>query len=497
MTTLLTVRGLQEYARRPLNLFLLVVVPVVFVTLSAGALADFSSALGTSADVGAIEAASAGWAAAILAAVAGFFHVAGSRDADRRLAATGPGSGTLPVVLARAWSAVALAALASLGALAALAVRTGIDDPARTVGATVLFALIFLGVGIAVGALVRSEMNGSLLIIFIWIFNVFLSPAMGIDAAALRVLPLHYPTQVITATESGHAGALGDLGISVVWAAAGMGLALAALTATTRPARTVAARRPGAWARLRGGLRYGFREYRRNIALWVLLVGVPIYFIAVSIAVTPDDPAPLELTEAGQQIRLVLPMSDLHGAIMIPITVAFLAGLAGLFVVTGSAQADHRLVLAGFRPREVLTARLGVVAFAAVLTTTVALLVTATSFAPQRWAMFTVANLLVALTYGMLGVLLGPLVGRLGGVYLLLMLPFIDLGIAQNPMFDAAPPAWASFMPGYGSVRVLLDSAFTAGFDQAGALALALSWLAAITLAAGLLFRRLAAPTRA
>jgi hypothetical protein len=106
-------------------------------------------------------------------------------------------------------------------------------------------------------------------------------------------------------------------------------------------------------------------------------------------------------------------------------------------------------------------------------------------------------NLLVALTYGMIGVLLGPLFGRRGALYLMLMLPFIDAGLAQNPMFDAAPPAWARFMPAHGTVRVLLDGAFTDGFDETGALLLAIGWLVAITGAAGLVFRRLAAPTRA
>ena len=46
MTRALTIRWLVEYARRPLNLALLVLVPVVFVSLSAGALSDFADILG-------------------------------------------------------------------------------------------------------------------------------------------------------------------------------------------------------------------------------------------------------------------------------------------------------------------------------------------------------------------------------------------------------------------------------------------------------------------
>ncbi|NDL59675.1 ABC transporter permease [Phytoactinopolyspora mesophila] len=495
MTTLLALRGLQEYTRRPLNLVLLVVVPLVFVSLTAGALADFSAALGGSADGGGIEAASAGWAAAILAGIAGFFHVSGSREPDRRLAASG--AGTLRVVLARSASALILAAIAAMGALVALAARTGLGDAPRAIGATVLFAFIFLAVGMATGAMVRSEMNGSLLIVFFWIFNVFLSPAMGVDALGLRVLPLHFPSQVVTDVASGHAGALGDLGISLAWAVGGIAVAVAALVATTRPARTGVERRPGAPARLGAGLRYGFREYRRNVVLWVLLIGLPVYFITVSMAVTPDDPTPIELMDGGLRITQVLPMSEIHGAIMVPITVAFLSGLAGLFVVTGSAQGDRRLVLAGYRAREVLAARLGIVTLAALLTTAVTLAVTAFGFSPRDWGAFVLGNVLVALTYGMIGVLIGPLVGRLGGLYVMIMIPFIDGGLAQNPMFDAAPPGWAIGMPAHGAIRVLLDGAFTTTFDQVGGLLLAGAWLIAVAAGATVVFGRLAVPARA
>ena len=89
MTALMVRRALADYARRPLNLVLLVAVPLVLVFVWGGTLADFSKLLGGNADRGQIEAATAGWAAAALAGLAGFFQVTGSRAADRRLAAAG------------------------------------------------------------------------------------------------------------------------------------------------------------------------------------------------------------------------------------------------------------------------------------------------------------------------------------------------------------------------------------------------------------------------
>ncbi len=496
MTAMLTWRYLVEYARRPLNMVLLAVVPVIFVTLSAGAIADFARILGGQASLGQLEVATAGWAAAFLAGVAGYFHVSGSRDADRRLAAAGTSAAR--VVLARLVSSLLLAAIATAGALAALAVRGEVIDVARVVGATAMFAAIYLGIGVSVGALVGSEVNGSLTIIFVWMVDVFLGPGMGqSDLLLTRFFPTHFPTLVMLDATTTHAGALGDLGASLAWTVGGLLLAFVVLLSTTRPVRERRRRIGGpGWARLRAGLRFAWREYRRNAAMWVLLVGLPFFFITLSILVTPEQPAPVELIENGRRAVAVLSMVEVHGAIMVAITVAFLGGLAGLFIVLGSAEADRRLVIAGYRPREVLAARLGIIIVAVVLVSAVSLGVTALNFQPEVWTTFVLATIMVALTYAMIGVLVGPLVGRLGGLYLMFLLPFLDVGLAQNVMFDAAPPPWAAWMPAHGAVRVLVDGAFTPSFDEITGMLLAAAWLAAITTAAALVFHRLAARDR-
>lgn len=134
------------------------------------------------------------------------------------------------------------------------------------------------------------------------------------------------------------------------------------------------------------------------------------------------------------------------------------------------------------------------IVLAAVLVTVVSLGVTAVSFTPQVWITFAIAALLVAITYAMIGVIVGPLVGQLGGLYLMFLLPFLDVGLAQNVMFSAAPPAWAVWMPAHGAVRVLVDAAFTTSFDEITGLLLAVTWLVGLTAAAAGVFHRLAAP---
>jgi hypothetical protein len=117
-------------------------------------------------------------------------------------------------------------------------------------------------------------------------------------------------------------------------------------------------------------------------------------------------------------------------------------------------------------------------------------------FDARQWGLYIAANTLIALTYALIGVLIGPLFGRVGGVLIAFLVPFLDIGIEQSPMLHPQPPAWAHALPGYGPGRVLIDAALTPTFDEADALLLGIAWLAALTTAAALLFRRAATAPR-
>ncbi len=533
MPALVGKRAVADYSRRPLNVVLLIVVPVVLVYVWGSSLADFSKLFGGPGNRPQIEAATAGWAAAALAGLAGFFQVTGARATDRRLAAVAgrPAS----VVAGRLGASLCLAMLAATGGLVALAVRTGITNPFRAISATVLIAIIYLSLGVLVGTVVKTEMNGALLVTLAWVFDVFLGPAMVSGPSFMtRVFPLHFPTLLLTGQVTGHAGPLGDVGWSFVWAvglstlaivrfaimirpapaprAAGTETPVHALTATPTGVRTVTPAVPpipsatiapvattqttspvrpaSVHAGLGAVLRAGMREHRRNRVLWTLLVVVPAVFIGMAIMVTLDIPGPISVVDGGRHFTALLSQRRMHAATMVPITSAFLAGLTGLFVVTGSVGGDRRLVVAGFRPRVVLAGRIGVVAAATVLTTAIAVAISGVWYPPRQWVVFAAANLLIALTYAMLGILIGPLTGRIGGLYLMLLLAFIDVGIGQSVMFPAGPPAWGAFLPARGASRVMIDGAFTEHFDQTGYLLLGLAWLLTLTAVTVEVFRR-------
>ncbi len=95
MSALVDVGGsfVREQMRAPLNLVLLVAIPVFFVLIFASVLGEFAEALGGDLAAQAATAISAGWAAAFLCGALAFFQVVSSREADRRLALAGFGVG--------------------------------------------------------------------------------------------------------------------------------------------------------------------------------------------------------------------------------------------------------------------------------------------------------------------------------------------------------------------------------------------------------------------
>jgi len=207
MTTILFARRfLAGYARNPVNLLFLVLVPVALVMVAASSMAGAAGLLGGAGHGSAVQTVTAGWAAGFLAAIAMYFQVSAARGTDRRLVISGLPAARL--VTARLAAGLALAVLASAAALAALAARGGgITNPGRVTAGTLMFAVIYLAIGAAVGAAVASPVNGTTVILFIWITDVFFGPVLGAEGrAATRGLPTHFVSLWMTGLRSGHAG---------------------------------------------------------------------------------------------------------------------------------------------------------------------------------------------------------------------------------------------------------------------------------------------------
>jgi len=496
MTTVTFVRRfLSDYTRNPVNLLLLAVVPVVFVIVVAGSLTDAAKLLAGPGGI-TVQTASAGWAAAFLAGIAMYFQTAATRDTDRRVVVAGLAPARL--VAARLTTGLILALVAAAAAaLIALAVKTGLDEPVRAGVGTLMFAVVYVAIGALVGTLVRNPVNGTVIVLFIWILDVFFGPAMGAaDRPATRPLPTHFVTLWMVDLPSGHGGRIGDFGWGLLWTLVAVASAWAVTVGRTRRARPHRLGSGSVRMQLVAASRAAWHDARRNPALWVLFVIVPLVFIWTADAVTPDAPITLRISENGDSSDAVFAMPQVHGATMAPIAIASLAALVGLFAMADARDGDRRAALAGMRTTALLGARLAVLATAALTAAAISLAATAVVFDAARWPTYIGANLLLALTYALVGALLAPLFGRVGGVFVAFLLPFLDIGVSQSPMLHPQPATAATYLPGYGGSRVLLDGALTAGFDETRPLLAGLAWLIGLLLLVTVTYRRSIAPAR-
>lgn len=216
------------------------------------------------------------------------------------------------------------------------------------------------------------------------------------------------------------------------------------------------------------------REQARRPLLVVLLVALPFFFITRAIAATDPDPRTIGLPGGGD---VLTNMRELHGASMVMITIAFLAGLCGAFIMRSARASDRRLVVAGYKPAEAIVPRLAVLGAATLLAVVVSLGVTGLSFAPRSWVWFAVGNLLVGLIYASIGALAGVKLSPLGATYVVLFAAMLGTGILQNPMFGSGTPSGvATVFPDYGPGRVVIDAGFGSGFGAWGGLALGIAW---------------------
>lgn len=222
---------LREQIRAPLNLVLLVVIPIFFVVIFASVLGEFAAALGGDLAEQAATSISAGWAAAFLCGALAFFQLNSSREADRRLA--GAGLGPWRVAGARIASALSLGVIVSLVAYLTLWLRTGIEHPLHAALAIFAFAAIYIGIGALIGAFVRGQLEGSLLVVLVFSLDVFSGPAMSSGGGLSNFTPTRDAAELLIAAGGGQgfpasewvgaaAVAIGALAIALIafWASA-------------------------------------------------------------------------------------------------------------------------------------------------------------------------------------------------------------------------------------------------------------------------------------
>lgn len=205
------------------------------------------------------------------------------------------------------------------------------------------------------------------------------------------------------------------------------------------------------------------REFLRRRGMLALMAGVPaLGFVAIYSAL-PDTPASLDAIENGIKVQVALNQVELFGGVMALIYVALLAGVTGLYLMQSALKADRRLIVAGFSPAELLTARLALLLILDAALTGFLVSLMLLFIVPRQFAAYMLAVYWAAMIYSFYGALAGVLIrNELGGVIAVLFLANIDVGYLELPGFSSVLDQWwIVLLPGYFPVQLAIDAAFT------------------------------------
>ncbi|WP_326609762.1 ABC transporter permease [Streptomyces scopuliridis] len=242
-----------------------------------------------------------------------------------------------------------------------------------------------------------------------------------------------------------------------------------------------------AWTRYSTATGYALLEHLCNrLALVLVVFFVPIWITLVYLVINDADvtfflrASDRNITVDGNDV------TKISGAIN---AVTLIVGFMMFIVTYRSAEFDERLAMAGYPRGHLLAAKLTSLITAAALICAYATAIICCYWVPARPALLWLALFGAALAFGGIGVMLGALLrGELEGMFLIIMLSIIDMGL-QNPVANpASDNGIVRFLPSYGTMQ----SGVTAGFlHTTPALHLLLGplWFLATVTIAGITFR--------
>ncbi len=257
-------------------------------------------------------------------------------------------------------------------------------------------------------------------------------------------------------------------------------------------------------------VRMNHRQYVRRRLNLVLLILVPGCFVTVAFYVLRQHLTPLQIYENGIQLNFVTTRRNYGGLFQALEASCTLAGLTGVFMILSAMKADRRLTLCGYRPLEIVAARLTQMFCVSIFISIVAVMVTALHFwagraeyvrtatvadgrlgrlptesilsrlnesaqdvSHVRLTAHRVLKILIAVylgagIYAALGVFMGGLIrSQMEGSYVMFALPFTDIVIINTPIVSTALESpWAAFTPAYHPSRLLEAAAFAESFPS-------------------------------
>jgi len=214
--------------------------------------------------------------------------------------------------------------------------------------------------------------------------------------------------------------------------------------------------RTALWLTLKGLLR------RRIVVLLVFIV--PTVFTALILLTTGDLPIQFLLASIGDGLFVEVPQQD-EGLVFVGIvSVGVLTAFLALDLVQRDAEANRRLFVCGYRPSELIAARLGVLLLVVLAVSVYVAAIVRLFLVPEGTVSLALGFAAAGWVYGCYGLLVGAAFRReLEGILFVVLLANIDAGWLQNPLYyaDAHNQEIIRSLPAYFPAQASMTAAFT------------------------------------
>jgi hypothetical protein len=201
---------------------------------------------------------------------------------------------------------------------------------------------------------------------------------------------------------------------------------------------------------------------RRIVPLLMLLV--PSVFYAIVLVIGTEEPVTFQLSAIEEEDYVTVAQRSEALVFIGLAAVGVLTSFLGMDLSQRDAPVFRRLVACGYRPAEIVGARLGVlVAVVLAMSAFVASFLRAFLGPVEPWLVYA-GFALCGWVYGSYGLLVGALFRQeLEGVLFVVLLANIDIGWLQNPIFyaHAQHQVVIRSLPGFWPSQVAMAAAFS------------------------------------
>ena len=202
---------------------------------------------------------------------------------------------------------------------------------------------------------------------------------------------------------------------------------------------------------------------RRKIVLISLLV-IPVAFLTIVELTAPTMIIPFRLASLSESVFISKSLKDIALVFFAVTSSGFLVSLLALNLIQIESDVNHRLVICGYHPFELLISNL-LALLLVIFTIAVYIGILIHSFVSIRhFPLFILGLALIGFVYGCYGLAVGSLIkGKLEGVFFIVMLANIDAGWLQNPMYyaQAHNNVIIRYLPAYFPSQSAIIAAFT------------------------------------